>query len=144
MKVTFYKNIKTLSGKDKPGNMVFQSAKNHSVCIVRNYIKPRLTENNHYMGIKMTAAASLWKSVSLRFISDLKVYANAYNNQHLAERNLPLYAYNIFIMGIMKNHSPITSIPSLITDLGETLQEWIDNGFLKKVNTSHTFTATIE
>ena len=143
MKVTFYKNIKTMSGRCTQGNMVFMSAKNHSVCVARNYVKPRLTENNELMGLKMKAAANIWKSISVGFINDLKTYANAYNHQHLDERTLYISAYNVYIMAVMKYSIPIPSISALVTAFGATLEDWIGNGYLKRVNTTATFSANV-
>ena len=143
MKVTFYKNIKTMSGRCKQGSMVFISAKNHSVCLARNYVKPRYTENNELTGLKMKAAAFLWKSVSIGFIQDLKTYAAAYNHQHLDERTLYISAYNVFIMAVMKCSTPFASIAALVTAYGSTLEDWMVGGFLKRVNTTATFTETV-
>lgn len=143
MKVTFYKNIKTMSGKCPNGNMVFGSYKNHTVCIVRNFVYPTLTENNELAGLKMKAAAQMWKNLSLDFILDLKRYATAFNHQHLDDRTLPLTAYNIFIMGICKYQEPITDINMISSLLGLDLNSWITNGYLKKVAVSTPFNATV-
>ncbi|MCL1826911.1 MAG: hypothetical protein FWG20_02620 [Candidatus Cloacimonetes bacterium] len=144
MKVRFYKNIKTMSGRDKPANLVFLSMKNHSVCVVREYVKPRNTEHNHVMGARMKVVASLWKHISIDFIRDLKVYAASYNSQHLAEDKLPLFAYQVFSMAVLKTAIPLSNISVLAATFGDTLTEWIDAGFLPKITTSYSFSASVE
>ena len=144
MKATFFKNIKTLSGKDVPGNMVFGAYKNKEICIVRNYVKPRLTEQNELKGLKMKAAAGLWKSISVNFMRDLGRYANAFNSQHLVPPKLPLSAFNVFFMAVLKHPTPIASILDLVTVMGENLDQWVTSGNLRKVSVSQPFTATVQ
>ena len=144
MKVRFYKNIKTMSGRDKQSNQVFQSMKNHNICVVREYVKQRITEHNHVMGARMKVAANLWKNITIDFIKDLKVYAAGFNAQHLSDEKLPLHAYQIFVMALMKSTAPIANTTVLAATYGDTLAEWIDAGFLVKINTNYHFTASVE
>jgi len=143
MRATFFKNIKTLSGKCPVGNMVFNSVKNHAICIVRNFVKPRLTENNELAGEKMRAAAILWKLIPLDFVKDLKRYAGAFNAQLLNESTLYLSAYNIFNMAVLKHPLPFISLSELTSVLGNNLEEWIDFGFLPRVKVTQPFTEAV-
>ena len=143
MRATFYRNIKTLSGKDIPGNMVFNSYKDDTICIVRRYVYPTLTDNNELAGAKVRAAAALWKLAHANFVRDLGVYARAYNSQILNSKSLYLSAYNVFMMGVLKHPAPITTIAQLKTQIGESVDDWISMYSLPKVNLSVALTANI-
>jgi hypothetical protein len=132
-----------MSGKDKPVKMVFTSTKNDTICIVRNYVYPTLTDQNTLGGARFKSAASLWPNVNPLFIKDCKTYANAYNSQVLSEKKLPISAYNVFFMGVCKVQSIFTSLGDISTTIGSNINEWMENGFLPKVNTSSQLTAQI-
>ena len=61
MRVTFYRNIKTRSGKCSNGKEVFMSLKNGEVCVSRIFTYPKLNDNHRLLGEKGTAAAKLPK-----------------------------------------------------------------------------------
>ncbi|MCL2064376.1 MAG: hypothetical protein FWG98_08395 [Candidatus Cloacimonetes bacterium] len=143
MRVTFSRNIRTMSGKCNNGEMVFQSKKNNTVCIARNYVYPHLNANHTLSGNKMKAAASLWSEVPNGFKEDLKRYANAYNSQLLPRKKLRISAYNVFIMAIGWHNAPINTLDSVKTLLGNTVSEWISIGALKKVTVTVPFTAIL-
>jgi hypothetical protein len=96
------------------------------------------------MGGKMRAAAILWNDISVGFKADCLVYARAYNNQHLGEKKLNLDGYNIYIMGMLKHFTIITSITTIKNSLGSTIQEWINGGYLKRISTDYKFEATVD
>ena len=140
MRVTFYKNIKTMSGTCRDGKMTFMSKKNDSICIVRRYVYPTITNQNNIMGANSLIIATLWKEVSESFKNDLQLYANAYNSQHLSENKLRVSSYNIFVKG-MNFLDTVTNDSEIVSrDLGSTVNEWILTGALPAVHTSVQFT----
>ena len=142
MRVTFHKNIKTMSGRCKDGKMVFNAVKNQTICIARRFVTPRMTVHNESAGRKLKAAALIWRLVHANFKSDCEVYANAYNNQHLPENKLPLSGYNIFIKALCQHNLPFDDLNDVSNAFGETLTDWISMGFLKSVNTNYVFMAS--
>ena len=143
MRITFNKNIKTMSGKCNDGQMVFQSKKNDTVCIGRNYVYPLLTNQNTLSGNKLKAAAILWRNVTNSFKYDLQRYANAYNSQYHPRKKLRIGAYNVFIMAVCGLQNPIFDINVLSDMLGNTVANWISGGHLKNVKITVPFTATL-
>jgi len=139
MRVTFRKNIKTMSGKCNDGQMVFMSMKNDTICIARNYVYPLLNENHRYKGTLMKAAAALWPSVSDGFKQDLQRYANAYNSRYLPKNKLRIGKYNAYIMALFTYGQPISNMSALVSALGNNLSTWITRGFLKNVEVSSPF-----
>jgi len=144
MRITFAKNIKTMSGKCKNGNMVFMSMKNDTICIGRNFTYPLITQHHKSTGSKLKAAASLWKLLPNPFKEDLEKYAKAFNLIHLHEKKLKVSPFNVFIMGVCKADRPLESISEITDELGSTLNNWIQNKYLKNVSTETPFTATID
>ena len=143
MKVTFYNNIKTMSGYCKAGNMVFMSVKNDTLCYVRKYTYPTITTHNNNAGNKLKAAAKLWKNLPIDFVADLKRYTAAYNSQLLPIGKGKLSAYNIFVKAVCKLDTPMTSVSALSGIIGSTIEEWIDMDILNRVQVKTPFEADI-
>ena len=136
MRATFYRNIKTLSGKDRPADMVFQSFKDDSICIVRRYKYPTLNAHHANIGKKLAEAVKLWKIVDSGFLSDVGIYTRAYNSQVLAHSSLKLSPLNIFLMGVLKNPQTFTNLDAIADTLGLTIGSWIAGGSLPNVQVS--------
>jgi hypothetical protein len=146
MRVTFYKNIKTKSGKCANGKEVFMSMKNDEICISRTYTYPLLTDHNHLIGSKMVAASRLYSQMNSAFLADLANYTKAFNAQRLPAKKLPLNVRNIFIKAVCKHPTPIASVDGsegLVATLGENLSSWISAGFLPSVSGNHDFSADV-
>jgi len=97
MIVTFRDHIKTLSGKSPDGTVVYHSYRNNTVCVMKKYVKPRITDHNRECGQRMKRVALLYKEVSQEFKESLRLYASLYNKQLLPEKKALLHAYNVFL-----------------------------------------------
>lgn len=143
MKITFFKNIKTMSGKCTNGNMVFGAYKNANICIARNYVYPVLTAQNELQAEKMQSGSILWKNISLDFIKDLVEYARLYNYQHQDSKKLNVTAYNIFMKVVLGLSTPLSNKEELMSVTGSTLNQWINAGFLPRVGSNREFIANM-
>jgi len=139
MRITFFKNIKTMSGKCSIGNMVFGAFKNASICIARNYVYPTLTEQNEIQAEKMRAGVTVWKTLSTEFIKDLVEYAHLYNFQKHDPNKLNLTAYNLYMKVVLGLAATISDKEDLGSVVGNTVAMWIENKFLPVVVSSKTF-----
>ena len=146
MRVTFYNDIKTKSGKSKASKTVFMSVKNDSICFQRTYVRPRITDQNRAQGAKMKAAMLLWTMVHSAFRHDLFTYANAYNTQRLPDRKRPINALNVYLMAVLKHSSPFTvvsGVNGIVSVMGPTVSEWMESGFLPNVSNANFLDADI-
>jgi len=139
MRITFFKNIKTMSGKCSLGNMVFGAFKNSNICIARNYVYPTLTEQNEIQGEKMRAGVAIWKTLSADFIKDLVDYAHLYNFQKHDPNKLNLTGYNIFMKVVLGLSQTISNKEELGSAVGDTLSLWISGEHLPAVATTKSF-----
>ena len=143
-KVNFTHNIRTKSGKYRGDNTVFMAFKNRTIGITRQHNpNRRVTEQNLLTGAKFLTATRLWKLLNISFKADLNRYVIAYNNQHRSEDRTLLSGYNIFLRACLKHNDPIPSMIALNTIMGNTLAEWIENGFLRTVTVPNPFNALI-
>jgi len=136
MRVTFNDHIKTLSGKCHCGKDVFSARKDDSICYKRQYKRPTITAHNTLAGAKFAKVVSLWDSVPTGFKEALQVYANAYNNQLLPEKKLPLSSFNVFIKALCNSTVTLSSLDDLsdiATLHGATVSEWMSNNLLQRV-----------
>jgi len=136
MIVNFEWPIKTLSGKNSEGTLVYQSCRDDSICIARLYSYPRITEHNHRQGTKLQRASILYKAMNEVFKEDLKRYADAFKNQLCLEKKLPPNFYNIFTKALCNGSVKIEDLDSLerfVGLFGNNIEDWIANGLLPKV-----------
>jgi len=146
MRVTFYRNIKTRSGKCSNGKEVFMSLKKDEVCVSRIFTYPRISDHNRQMGSKVTNYSKMWTSVHDDFKKDLTTYANAYNSQRLKAKQLPISSYNVFMKGVMKYPTQLDDLSGtngISEKIGETVPEWITNGYLPSVSRTNFLLASI-
>ena len=137
MRVTFYRNIKTRSGKCANGKEVFASLKNDTICVSRVFTYPKLNENHVLTGQKIKACAKLWKEIHPDFKDDLVKYAKGFNANLLKAKKLPIYAYNVFIKALCKHNKPFDSLDGLdgVKDImGEGINDWITDGWLPSIS----------
>ena len=144
MRITFKNDILTKSGKCKmTGETVFKSRKNDTICIQRRFTYPRLTEHHRQAGLKLKAAAEIWKVVSNGFKADLAEYTRLFNMQHLAKRKNFVSAYNLFISALCKHYAPFDDTSDVMNTYGAKLSSWILTGVLPAVKTEIRFNATL-
>jgi len=136
MKVTFEWPIKTLSGKSHDGKYVYCEYKDSSVCIMRKYVKPRITDHNREYGSKFQKIARLYREMPEEFKDSLRAYAQAYNRYLLPEKKLPLNFYNILVKALCNKNvslSDLDSLENIVTKFGSTIAEWIEYGLLDDI-----------
>jgi len=136
MKITLDWPLRTLSGKDLQKGVVYQSCRDDTLCIMRRYVRPRITEHNHYTGAKFKSAILLYKVINPEFMRDLIRYTDAFNNQLLPEKKLPLNQYNTFLKALLNKKvrlSDLDNFRGFAGIFGNTIEAWIANGLLPKV-----------
>jgi len=137
MKVYLKYPMRAFAGLNSNKTMVYRSCRNYQVFIGSSYTPPRITEHNHKQGTKLTQANILYKAINKLFIQDLKIYAEAYNKKYSKKKRLPPNFYNIFIKALCNGAvriSDLNSVQSFVSLYGNTIQSWIANKLLPKVN----------
>jgi hypothetical protein len=143
MKVTFKDKIRTITGKDKDEDLVYVAANKKRVAFMRRYKYPKISEYQHSAGNKVKAVGHLWHLLSEDFKNDLRRYTDAYNNQLLDNEKAPLKAYNVWTKALCKHTKPFEDLQGVSKTLGKTLNDWIEKGFLQRVNVNTEFKAKI-
>jgi len=137
MIVVFDGHIKTLSGKNYDKTLVYCSCDNDTKCVVRRYVRPRITAHNHLIGAKLKNAGALYRNLPSAFIEALRVYARLYNEQLLPAKKLPLSGYNVFVKAVCKGKvrlSDLESMSRIVRLYGKTVESWIAHGLLDRVH----------
>ena len=146
MSLSFKEKIKTRSGRCFDKEVVYVTARNiHGVRIhthMKRYRKPCDISQLIPFQIKMKAAANLWKLINEPFKNEVIRYQRLYNLQRHDPEKRPISSFTAFIMGVTRSTETITDINMLSTELGNTLNEWITNGYLPSVSGGN-FEATI-
>ncbi len=83
MKAKYTYLRRTITGKID--NFVHLQWKDGNKAVIRRYVKPKSTENNHKLSSIMKNSAALWKLCSSGFRDDLKIYANERNDYYSAQ-----------------------------------------------------------
>ena len=94
MKVKFKHSIQTYSGKID--EMVYGSYRHGNLCIGREYVYPRLTDNNFEKGAILKNLASVYKNASDEYKADLKIYCLR-NSVNIQKDKLVPTAFSIFL-----------------------------------------------
>jgi len=95
MKVLFKKNIRCYSGLND--ELVYQAFRKGRVCIGRDYVYPKLTENNHMKGKIVRNLASVYHDASEFYIDDLKTYAERNGRENTPKNKLIPTAFALFL-----------------------------------------------
>ena len=146
-KTTFSDLIVARSGFSKDKLYTFVTLKNGAGDPLCTHIR-RATKNTtttpHQIafGERHRAITDLWRRFPQGFMSDLARYTHAYNLQHRRDDH-PLSAFNVIIKVLSKQATVFVSLLSLSQSLGNTLDEWIENGILRRVNVSQPFNASL-
>ncbi|MCK9330419.1 MAG: hypothetical protein PHY08_11170 [Candidatus Cloacimonetes bacterium] len=134
----FAYDIKTLSGRF--GNFVFYSFEKTRKTYLRTYRYPNLTTQNHLNGRKIQFASLLWKQVNNDFKADLNEYAKMFHRQYRQNKSLYITGYNIFSKCILKITHPVNTLEELQEIAGNTINQWILNAYLDKLDSEINFT----
>ena len=144
-RMTFKDKIKTRSGKCHDEELIYVTTKDgkgrpahvHG----RRITNVRLDERHETFGERMRTIADLWKRLPRTFHNDMNRYARLNNVQNRG-RLSQISGYAVF-SGVMWGRAPIYSLMSLSQTLGNTVDEWMENGVLRNVTTDTRFTANI-
>ena len=95
MKVKFKYGIQTYSGTID--EMVYGSYNDDKLCIGREYVYPRLTEQNAAIGSVAGNLSAIWAEASEGWKSDLKLYAQRNASENVPKSMLAPRAYALYI-----------------------------------------------
>jgi len=151
MKVKFKYGIKTYSGT--VNDMTYGSFRKGNVCIGRNYVYPKLTENNIQKGKIVRNLALVYHDASEFYIDDLKTYAERNGSQNTPKDKLIPTAFALFLK-MMYNwyesdpeHIDLTTVT--VADIVameaevETIAGAVEAGFLPYISIYEDLTAEI-
>jgi hypothetical protein len=123
MKVKFKYGIRTYSGT--VDEMTYGSYRKHRLCIGRQYVLPKRTEQNDKMGSEAKNLGALWNAASDEFKADYKIYAGLYATYVSKPNEMPPNAYALFTKAMhnwAKTEEPTVNLAILqsedITSLG--------------------------
>jgi hypothetical protein len=95
MKVKFKYGIKTYSGT--VDEMVYGSFRDGNLCIGREYVYPKLTDNNALAGKIISNLASVYHNVSPAYLQDLKTYTERNGKENTPKNKLKPTVFALFI-----------------------------------------------
>jgi len=142
MKVKFKYGIRTYSGT--VDEMVYGSYRGGRLCIARQWVYPRLTDNNTLLGGIGKNLAALWAEVSADYKADLKTYSQRHGTENVPKTQLVPNAYSLFIKMMYAWRDDDPEHVDLGTITGDdvdtiganiaTVKNCIDNGYLAKIS----------
>ena len=146
-KTTFSDLIVARSGFSNDKGNIFVTLKNGAGDPLCTHIRrvPLNRKSSHHQemfGERHKSITNLWNRLSVNFVSDLKRYAHAFNLRYRRDDH-PMSAFNIFVKVLSRQTNSIPTLLTLSQSLGNTIDEWMVNGFLPRVNVSQPFDATI-
>lgn len=95
MKVRFKYGIRTYSGT--VDEMTYGSYRKGRLCIGRQYVVPKRTEQNDVLGSSAKNLAEVWRAASDEFKADYKIYAGLYATYVSKANELPPNAYALYV-----------------------------------------------
>ncbi len=120
MKADYTRSIKTVSSK--VGNFVHLKWKEGNKAVIRRYVKPKLTGNNHQFGSAMKNMVSIWKTCSAGFKNDLKIYT-VKRKEHYSSEEIPPhtnFAHFIRFLYNFRSQNPETDLATVSKEDLET------------------------
>jgi hypothetical protein len=142
-RVYFDNEIIAISGKSINKKLVFMAYADKDKCIGRKYVAGPYTEFHANGATNTRTIANLWNMTPDAFKQDFKKYAKAYNKQFNNRQKLDVNAFAIFFSVVHQAVNSISDLDDLATRFGQTLQDWMNNSFLRKVRTTAPFTARL-
>ena len=149
MKVKFKYGIATYSGTID--EMVYGSYRDGKLCIGREYVYPRLTDNNASLGLSGSNLAKLWGEASAEYKADLKTYAQRNGTENIPRTQLPPTNFALWIKLMyawQKDNSSVDLGTISAEDFGlagsavSTIKNAVNNGYLLKVSQYEDLTET--
>ena len=126
-------SIKTLSGLDKQNGVVYMHYKISNITISRKYVSPRLTDQNELFSNIMKVTGSLWQAINPDFKREMSRYAELCNRQNLSHKGIKPNGYMYFTGAVVKYQKPFVDMQDMIDVMGETIEEWMERGWLRRV-----------
>ena len=142
-RTTFSDLLTARSGLSANGQYVFVTSKDGTgrpfkTHVRRAQVNRNTTENNEIFGEKSRVISDLWNNINDDFKADLRIYTRAFNSQH--RRNLhTVSGKNLFTKVLWSVQAPVFSLLDVSDLIGNNLNEWIENGFLPRVNVNISF-----
>ena len=142
-KTTFSDLLVARSGLSSNRQYVFVTSKDGTGRPFKTHVRRatasgNTTENNELFGERSRVISGLWNSINDDFKEDMRIYTLVFNSQH--RRNLhAVSAFNLFTKVLRSIHSPVFSLIDVSDLIGNNLNEWIENGFLPRVNVRVSF-----
>lgn len=161
MKVKHTVNVRFISGKEDH-NQVFARSDSQDYSISRQYVYPKITENNNNMGTSMKNLSDLFHDVSHAFLQDGQTYAERYykkTRKNAFMKTPSKSAFNYFLKAMFAWQTSDPEHVDLKTlCLGDIIATWtgqigqkpimswtalIDLGFLPRVSVYADLTSSI-
>jgi hypothetical protein len=95
MKVKFKFGIKTYSGT--VNDMTYGSYRNDNLCIGREYVYPKITENNTQKGLIVKNLSKQYHLLNPDYLADLKTYAERNGRENVPKTKLIPTAFALFL-----------------------------------------------
>ena len=108
----------------------------------RSHGHREIKKHNLDFGNKISAYNKLWMSMPDDFKDDCRRYAKLAFQKSDKEK-YSLNCINIFHRALSRHKNQILNAQDICVILGNTLNEWINRGFLEKVSDNETFSAKI-
>ena len=145
--MTFKDKIRTRSGKCFDGELIYVTTRDgkgrprfvHGRRIVENL---RITDHQTNFGERAMQSVDLYRRLPSSFKNDLDRYARGYNMKYRGDMK-PVSGFNLFIGVLGRRPSQIYSLMSLSQTLGNSINDWMEAGILKRLPNHYIFTATI-
>ncbi len=142
MKVKFKYGIRTYSGTID--EMTYGSYRKGKVCIGRQWVLPKPTEQNTEIGAVATNLSDLWAAASVDYKADFKTYATRNTAENVPGYLLGPTGYALFMKAMWawaEDESPAVDLKTVtIEDIGTlggkvaSVSDCVTNGYLARVS----------
>ena len=142
-KTTFSDMLMARSGLSSNGQYVFVTRKDGTGIPFKTHIRRApvalmTTEQNELFGERSRIISDLWNNINDDFKTDLRIYTLVFNIQHRRKLHA-VSSFNLFVKVLRSVDLPVFSLLGVSYLVGNSLHEWIENGFLPRVNVNISF-----
>jgi len=139
----FKEQIETMSGKTMDGKQVFRSFNGRTKQVLARFTRPTTTSHMRDIGHRSKLASLIWPSIQPNVRTDLYNYSHEYNAQYQPKNKGPVSMYSMYMKAVMSFGQPVESIDSLVANIGNSVREWCERGYLPVTANSSTYTNKI-
>ena len=97
MRVVTDPTIQGMSGRFPKSRLVMNHRDGKIITHARSYVRPVNVAGQAALTEKILAVVGTFKNADAAFVTDLKTYVDAYNEQIVDDHELPLSKYSIFV-----------------------------------------------